>query len=172
MAKTQRKTNQSLKKPKKGKKKGCGCGIGGGKKQRKTRSKKQIKGGSPNIQTLPIRYYYQLNTEEGNPQNPSLIGNSTKQFLGGNSKKNRNKKNTKNKQNKQKNKSIKNKKLIKGGMVSEVINGSQVNVTSGFGTSMGSNMLYNTQNISSNTMDDITNQPAGNINNEHTYPLA
>ena len=158
MAKSLRKTKKTLKQSKNGKKGGgCGCGISGGKKQRKTRSKKQVRGGSSNLQNLPIRYYYQLNAEINNPQDPSFIGNSTKQFLGGKSKKN-------------KNKSKKNKK-VKGGMLGAVLNGSQVNVTTGFGTTTGSNMAYNMQNISSNLTDDITNQPTGSINNEHSHPL-
>ena len=155
MKKSQRKS-RTLKQSKNGKKGGCGCGIGGG----KTRSKKKVRGGSSNLESLPIRYYYQMNTEDNNPQDPSFIGNSTKQFLGGKSKKNKNKKN----------KSRKNKK-VKGGMLGAILNGSQVNVTTGFGTAMGSNMTYNMQNISSNLTDDITNQPAGSINNEHSHPL-
>lgn len=155
MKKSQRKS-RTLKQSKNGKKGGCGCGIGGG----KTRSKKKVRGGSSNLESLPIRYYYQMNTEDNNPQDPSFIGNSTKQFLGGKSKKNKNKKN----------KSRKNKK-VKGGMLGAILNGSQVNVTTGFGTAMGSNMAYNMQNISSNLTDDITNQPAGSINNEHSHPL-
>jgi len=159
MKKSQRKscTLKQSKNSKNGKKGGCGCGIGGG----KTRSKK-VRGGSSNLESLPIRYYYQMNTEENNPQDPSVIGNSTKQFLGGKSNKNKNKS--------KKNKSRRNKK-VKGGMLDSILNGSQVNVTTGFGTTMGSSMAYNMQNISSNSTDDITNQPAGSINNEHSHPL-
>ena len=160
MAKSLRKTKKTLKKSKNGKKGGgCGCGISGGKKQRKTRSKKQVRGGSSNLQNLPIRYYYQLNAEINNPQDPSFIGNSIKQILGGKSKKNK------------KNKSRKNKKVTKGGMIGSVLNGTQMNVVTDFGTSMGSNTAYNMQNVSSNTTVDMTKQPAGNINNEHTHPL-
>lgn len=164
MTKSQRKsrTLKQSKNSKNGKKGGCGCGIGGG----KTRSKK-VRGGSSNLESLPIRYYYQMNTEENNPQDPSVIGNSTKQFLGGKSNKNKNK-SKKNKS--RRNKSRRNKK-VKGGMLDSILNGSQVNVTTGFGTTMGSSMAYNMQNISSNSTDDITNQPAGSINNEHSHPL-
>ena len=108
---------------------GCSCGaINGGKKQRKTCSRKRIKGGSHGLETLPLKYYYQLNTEENNPQNPNLIGNSTKQFLGG-------KKNNR--------KSRKNKKNIKGGMT---------DVASKIGTTFGANMFYN---VYSNASNDI-----------------
>jgi len=151
MAKQKKYNNNSKKNKQTRKRGGCGCGISGG----KTRLKKQMKGGSTNLTSLPIRYYHQLNSEEHNPNNPNVIGNSTKQFLGGKSNKSKNKKN----------KSRKNKK-VKGGMLGAILNGSQVNVTT-----MGSSMAYNMQQNISNLTDDITNQPAGSINNEHSHPL-
>jgi len=159
MAKQKKYNNNSKKNKQTRKRGGCGCGISGG----KTRYKKKVRGGSSNLESLPIRYYYQMNTEDNNPQNPSAIGNSTKQFLGGKSKKNKNKKRN--------NKSRKHKRVIKGGMLNSILNGTQVNVATGFGTTMGSNMAYNMQNISSNQVDNVTKQPVGDLNNEHSHPL-
>jgi hypothetical protein len=160
MAKQKKYNNNSKKNKQTRKRGGCGCGISGG----KTRLKKQMKGGSTNLTSLPIRYYHQLNSEEHNPNNPNVIGHSTKQFLGGKSKKNKNKKRN--------NKSRKHKRVIKGGgMLNSILNGTQVNVATGFGTTMGSNMAYNMQNISSNQVDNVTKQPVGDLNNEHSHPL-
>lgn len=135
---------------------GCGCGVTGGrrKKQNKNKrsktSKRKTKGGSPHLETLPIRYYYPANTYENSPVNPSQIGSVTEQFSGG------------------KNKTKRNRRKVKGGMLGAIFNGPQLNVSTGFGTTMGTKMLYDVQSLSQTNVPDVTKQPAGNLNNEHT----
>ena len=153
MAKQRKSNCNSMKNKRNQKQGGCGCGCGCGISGGKTRSKKQMKGGSINLESLPIRYYHQLNTEENNPQDPSLIGNSTKQFLGGKSKKNlKNKKSKKNLKNK------KNKTFSRCRIMSKILTG----------TMGGSNILYNLQQGQNN----VTVQPVGSLNNEHSHPYA
>jgi len=129
---------------------GCGCGIGGGKKQKKSNRKtrrRKMKGGSANLEQLPIRYYYPMNKYEISPDNPNQMGNSIKPFSGGKRKKGR---------------------KVTGGMISDILHGPQVNISTGFGTSHGAMELYKIQDLNVKSASDVTNQPASNLNNEHT----
>jgi len=139
---------------------GCGCGATGGrrKKQNKSKrsktSKRKTTGGSPHLEALPIRHYYPANTHENSPVNPSQMGSATEQFSGG------------------KNKTKRNRRKVKGGMLGALFNGPQLNVSTGFGTTMGTKMLYDVQSLSQPDVPDVTKQPAGNLNNAHTPLLA
>jgi len=138
---------------------GCGCGTTGGKRKNKNNrksktNKRKIKGGSPHLTSLPIRYYYSLNDHSSDLSESYGIKSSNADFSGGKRKQ------------KKRNKSVR--RTNGGGIVDTFFNGPQVNVTTG----VGSDLLYNIQEINQPFTPDVTKQPAGNLNNEHTPLLA
>jgi len=141
---------------------GCGCGLTGGKRKNKksktNKNKRKVKGGSQHLESLPIRYYYPLNDHSSNLSESYGIESTTGKITGG-----------KNKQNKSK----KTKKQMKGGgMLDAIFNGPQLNVTTGFGTTVGTKMLYDVQTLNQPPNANVLDQPAGNLNNEHSPLLA
>jgi len=146
-----RKNNNSKTKSMKGG--GCGCGISGGKRNNKksktSKKKRKVRGGSQHLESLPIRYYYSLNDHSSSLSDVSSAGSSTAQFSGG-----------------KKNKKTKTRKQTKGGgIIDTIFNGPQLNVASGFGT----NLPYAAHLIGGQTqVAEVINQPAGNLNNEHS----
>ena len=71
-------------------------------------------------------------------------------------------KNKKNKRNKTR------KQMKGGGMIDAIFNGPQLNVSTGFGTSIGTKMLYDIQTLKQPLNTNVLDQPAGNLNNEHS----
>jgi hypothetical protein len=121
--------------------------VNGGKKKRKLKSKtvkknRKINGGSSNLETLPLRYYYPLNDHSSTLSDVSSTGSSTQQFYGGK----------------------KNKKTKGGGIIDSIFNGPQINVATGFGTTVGTKMLYDIQTLDTH-IPDAMKQPALNLNN-------
>jgi hypothetical protein len=134
---------------------GCGCGVKGGKKHKmksKTcKKRRKVKGGSAHLETLPLRYYYPLNDHSSSLSDMSSIGHSVKQFSGGKKKR---------------------KQTKGGGIIDSIFNGPQLNITTGFGTTVGTKMLYDVQTLDQPHIADVMKQPAGNLNNEHSPLLA
>lgn len=146
---------------------GCGCGLTGGKrknKQSKTnKNKRKVKGGSQHLESVPLRYYYPLNDHSGDLSVSYGHVSSNDKFFGG----------KKNKSNKSKKTSKKTRKQMKGGgMLDAIFNGPQLNVTTGFGTTVGTKLLYDVQTLNQPSNANVLDQPAGNLNNEHSPLLA
>jgi hypothetical protein len=133
---------------------GYGCAMSGGKKRNKrTKSRRKVKGGSPHLEALPIRYYYPLNEHSSSLSNISSIGSSTQQFSGG--------------------KRNKTRKRIKGGGLSDAFfSGPQLNIDTGFGTTIGPTIAYDMIRLDQSHMVDVLKQPAGDLNNAHSPLLA
>ena len=140
---------------------GCGCGLSGGKRKNKksktNKKKRKVKGGSQHLESLPLRYYYPLNDHSSNLSNSYGIESTTEKMTGG-----KNKKNKKNKRNKTR------KQMKGGGIMDAIFNGPQLNVSTGFGTSIGPKMLYDIQTLKQPLNTNVLDQPAGNLNNEHS----
>jgi hypothetical protein len=86
--KTQKRKTQKRKTQKRKTTRGGSCGC-----EKTQGGKRKIKGGSANLQAVPIRYLYQYKNEAMNPQDPHtvgsgrLMGDPSKLTLGGKSKK-------------------------------------------------------------------------------------
>jgi len=138
---------------------GCGCGLTGGKgknkKSKTNKNKRKVKGGSQHLASLPLRYYYPLNEHESNLSVSYGHVSSHDGVFGG-----------------KKKKSIKKRKMKGGGMLESIFNGPQLNVTTGFGTSVGTKMLYDVQSLNNQQDNNVLNQPAGQLYNAHSPLLA
>ena len=141
---------------------GCGCGLTGGKRKNKkskiNKNKRKVKGGSQHLESLPIRYYYPLNDHSSNLSESYGIESTTEQITGGKSNQNKSKKTRK--------------QMKGGGMLDAIFNGPQLNITTGFGTTVGTKMLYDVQMLNQPPNANVLDQPAGNLNNNHSPLLA
>lgn len=131
---------------------GCGCGLTGGKRKNKS---KKVSGGSQHLTALPLRYYYPLNDHSSSLSESYGTEPSNAIYSGG--KKNQGKKNK-----------SKKKRMKGGGIIDAIFNGPQLNVSTGFGTTVGTKMLYDVQSLNTTNNDNVLNQPAGNLNNSHS----
>jgi hypothetical protein len=132
---------------------GCGCGLTGGKRKNKksktNKNKRKVKGGSQHLESVPISHYYPLNDHSSSLSKSYGAESSIANFSGG-----------------------KKKKMKGGGMLDAIFNGPQLNVATGFGTTAGSKMLYDVQSLNNQQNDNVLDQPAGKLYNEHSPLLA
>lgn len=149
--KLQKRKTQKRKKTRGG---SCGC-------DKQYGGKRKIKGGSANLQAVPIRSLYQYKNETMNPQDPHtvgsgrLMGDPSKLTLGGKSKKKRNRS-----------------KRVRGGAFDLLLgNGTSMNPITSFWTSAGLPNAIGTLSASPYVNESIHVQPVETNYGGHNPPL-